>query len=110
MPLYMLQASYSAEGVQGLLSKPHDRKNAVSKVIQAAGGTLKSLYYATGDYDVVVIIEMPDMKAVVSAIMAVAGSGSLGAWKTTPLMTSGEAAECMKTAGGLSGSYRPPGK
>jgi hypothetical protein len=42
--------------------------------------------------------------------MAVAGSGSLGAWKTTPLMTSREAAECMKTAGGLSGSYLPPGK
>jgi uncharacterized protein with GYD domain len=105
----MLQASYSAEGVQGLLSKPHDRKKAVSKVIKAAGGTLKSLYYATGDYDVVVIIEMPDMKAVVSAIMAVAGSGSLGAWKTTPLMTSGEAAECMTKAGKIAASYRAPG-
>ena len=60
MPHYLLQASYSAQGVSGLISSPEDRSAVLRSLVEGLGGRMESLYYAFGDSDVVAIFELPD--------------------------------------------------
>jgi len=63
-------------------------------------------YYAFGEYDVVLIMEIPDNVTATAFSLAVAASGSLKSFKTTPLMTAEEAMDAMKKAG--EAGYHPP--
>jgi uncharacterized protein with GYD domain len=76
-------------------------------MIEAQGGRLLSAYYAFGEYDVVLIVELPDNASVSAIALAVAGSGALKAQKTTVLMSIEEGLEAMRRASGT--GYRPPG-
>lgn len=56
MPHYLVQASYTAQGVSGLVSSPEDRSAMLRQLIESTGGRIESLYYTFGDSDVVVIL------------------------------------------------------
>jgi uncharacterized protein with GYD domain len=79
----------------------------VRPMIEAQGGRLLSAYYAFGEYDVVLIVELPDHVSVSAIALAVAGSGAFKAQKTTVLMSIEEGLEAMCRASGT--GYRPPG-
>jgi uncharacterized protein with GYD domain len=52
MPKYLVQASYTAEGLKGLRKdKASGRKAAVTEAMEALGGKLESLYFAFGEHD-----------------------------------------------------------
>ena len=109
MPSYMLQVAYTPESFKAMIANPVDRKAAAEKVASAVGGTLRELYFAFGEYDVVVIIEAPDDVAAAGAAMAVAASGGFSKGKTTKLLTSEEAMAAMKAAGKVAAAgYRAP--
>jgi uncharacterized protein with GYD domain len=108
MPYYMTQAKYSKESVQGMLANPHDRTGALKKLFESIGGKLHHIFFAFGEDDVIVLFEAPDNASAASAILAVAGSGSVSAAKTTVLMTMDEAVAAMKKGGAASGAYQPP--
>lgn len=108
MPLYLHQVAYSREGWEALVKQPQDRIEAVRPAIERLGGKIKSAYFAFGDYDVVVITEMPDNVSAAGIAMAFAGGGACKAVQTTPLLTTEEAVEAMKKA--AQSGYRPAGK
>jgi len=56
-------------------------------------------FFAFGEYDVVVITEMPDNVSAAAIAIAFAAGGSVKSEKTTPLMTTAEALEAIKKAG-----------
>ena len=60
MPHYLHQVAYSREGWEALVKHPQDRIEAVRPAIEKLGGKIKSAWFAFGEYDVVVITEMPD--------------------------------------------------
>ncbi len=60
MAHYLIQVSYSKEGIGELIANPQDREAAVRPIVEGMGGTLHNLYYAFGDYDAIVIAELPD--------------------------------------------------
>ena len=61
MPKYMLQASYTVEGVKGLIKDTASgRRAAVKASVTTVGGELESMYYCFGKDDVVVIMDLPD--------------------------------------------------
>jgi uncharacterized protein with GYD domain len=99
MPLYLHQVAYSHEGWEALVKKPQNRIDAVRPAIERLGGKIKDAYFAFGDYDVVVITEMPDNVSAAGLSMAFAGGGACKAVQTTPLLTTEEAVEAMKKAG-----------
>ena len=107
MPHYLLQASYSAQGVSGLVSSPEDRSAAIKSLTEGAGGKVESLYYCFGDYDVVVILELPDSLSMAAISMAAGASGALSNIKTTVLIPISEGVEAARKAGSM--GYRPPG-
>ena len=105
MAKYLLQASYTAAGTQGLLKEGGtSRRSTVEQVIRGMGGTLDAFYYAFGDDDVFVIADLPDHASATAVSLAVNGSGAVTA-KITVLITPEEVDEATKKTVG----YRPPG-
>jgi uncharacterized protein with GYD domain len=105
MPHYLHQVAYSREGWQALVNQPQDRIEAVRPAIEKLGGKIKSAWFAFGEYDIVVISEMPDNISAAAIAMAFAGGGACKAVQTTPLLSAAEAVQAMKKAS--ESGYRP---
>jgi uncharacterized protein with GYD domain len=105
MPSYLVQVAYTAEAVAALIAKPHDRSEAIAKVVEKLGGKPGKLYLSFGDYDIVGIYEMPDNVSAAAFALAIAAGGACKSVKTTPLMTSEEGIAALKKAGGS--GYKP---
>ena len=61
MPKYLFQARYNPEGAIGLAKEGGtSRRDAVKKHLEDVGGKLESMYFAFGDIDCFVIVDLPD--------------------------------------------------
>jgi uncharacterized protein with GYD domain len=106
VPKYLVEASYTDEGLKGLIKdKATGRAAAVQKAAQSLGGKLDEIYYTFGDKDVILLLDMPD-NATVAAFAITAASTGLVRVKTTPLLT----VEDVDTAIGKNVQYRAPGR
>ena len=108
MARYLFQGTYTPEAWAAQINNPQNRVEAIRPVIENMGGRLESAYYAFGDYDVVVIVEVPDNVSAAAFSLALNAGGALKAAKTTPLMTVEEGMEALRKAGGT--GYRPPSR
>jgi len=99
MPHYLSQVSYTPEAWARLVANPQDRIEAVRGPIEKLGGRIHNAFFAFGEYDVVVITEMPDNVSAAAIAIAFAAGGSVKNEKTTPLTTTAEALEAIKKAG-----------
>jgi uncharacterized protein with GYD domain len=108
MGQYLLEAAFTPEAWKSLLKKPEDRQDVIRPVIEKLGGSFVNSWYAFGDYDVVLIFEMPDNVSAAALSLAAMAGGALRAVKTTPLLESTEGIEAMKRA--AKAGYRAPGK
>jgi uncharacterized protein with GYD domain len=105
MGKYLIQGSYTAEGIKGVLKEGGTgRREAVSAALKSLGGKIESMYYAFGDTDVYVIVEAPDNVTAAALAMGVSATGTVGI-KTTVLLT----VEEIDQAGKKTLSYRPAG-
>ena len=106
MPKYLVEASYTDEGLKGLIKdKATGRAAAVQKAAQSLGGKLDAIYYTFGDKDVVIILDLPDNVTAAGFAINAASSG-LVRLKTTPLLT----VEDVDNAVGKNVQYRAPGR
>jgi uncharacterized protein with GYD domain len=106
MAYYLLQVSYTPETWKALIKNPQDRTKAVRPVAEKLGGSLQGAWFAFGDYDLVLILEMPDNISAGALAVAAAAGGAVRSIKTTPLLTITEGLAVMKKA--ASSGYRPP--
>ncbi len=106
MAHFLVQASYSSQAVAAMVKNPQDRAAAIRPMIERMGGKLHGFWLSFGEYDVVAIAEIPDSVSAAALSMAIGSSGAMSAYRTTPLLTSAEAVEAMKKAGGA-GSAAP---
>jgi len=98
MPDYLIQVAYTPEGVAGLLKNPQDRIKAVTPAIERVGGKLIGGGFSFGDYDVTVLVSLPNNSSAAALAMAFGSGGTVKAVKTTPLLSSEEAMEAMRKA------------
>ena len=104
MPKYLAKASYSVEGLKGLINEGGtSRKNAITEAIGSVGGTVESLYFAFGEDDLYVIFEVPERANATALGMSIASAGAIS-WSTTALLTPEE----IDAAASISVNYRPP--
>jgi uncharacterized protein with GYD domain len=107
MGRYMFQASYSVDGIKGVLKEGGTgRRAAVEAAIKSLGGKLESFYYGFGETDVYVVVDGLDNATAAAFSMGVASTGTLSRLKTTVLLTPEE----IDQAGKKTVSYRPPGR
>jgi uncharacterized protein with GYD domain len=98
MPHFLHQIAYSREGWQAIVNNPQDRVEAVKPAIEKLGGKIHTAWFAFGDYDVVLITEMPNNVSAAAIAIAFAAGGACKAVQTTPLMSVAEALEAMRRA------------
>ena len=105
MKKYLIKASYTADGVKGLLKVGGtNRKQAVEKTITDLGGKLEAFYFAFGDHHSYVIVEVPDDATMAAFAMTVNASG-FAVISATTLLTPEEMDQATK----VSVHYRTPG-
>jgi uncharacterized protein with GYD domain len=105
MPKYLVEASYTREGVAGVQAKGgSSRQDAIAAMAAGLGGQLESFYFGFGDYDAYVVVDLPDNEAAAAVALAVNASGGATV-KTTVLMTP----EQVDEAANRSVDYRAPG-
>jgi uncharacterized protein with GYD domain len=98
MPKYMIQASYSVDGIKGVLKEGGTgRRAAVDAAIKALGGKLEAFYFTFGDTDVVGIADVPDNVTAAAFSMGVAATGTVTGARTTVLLTPEEIDKAAKT-------------
>src|SRR5437870_1634077 len=87
MALYALQTAYAPVGWAALLKDPQNRMEAVKPVVQRLGGSVVDGWLTFGDYDVLVICQLPDNVSATALSMAISAGGAVRSVKTTPLVT-----------------------
>jgi uncharacterized protein with GYD domain len=106
VPKYMFEARYSPEGAIGLAKEGGTgRREAVKKHLDEIGGNLESMYFAFGDVDCFVIVDLPDNVSAAALSLAVNESGLIAS-KAIVLLTPEE----MDQAGKKKLHFRGPGK
>ena len=106
MPKYLFHGSYTTEGLKGLLKDGGSkRREVVEQLTKGMGGTLEAFYYAFGDDDIYVIVDLPDNVTTTAVSLAVNAAGAFRG-KTTILMTPEDVDEAAKKTV----DYRPPGQ
>jgi uncharacterized protein with GYD domain len=87
MPNYLAVASYTPEGLKALLKTGGTaRRAAVEKMLESLDGHLKAFYFAFGENDAYLIIELPNNLAAAAISLAVAAAGAVRT-KTIVLLT-----------------------
>jgi uncharacterized protein with GYD domain len=105
MPKYMIKASYTAEGARGVLKEGGSgRRAAVQKLIEGVGGKVEAFYFAYGEADAFIIVDLPDATSGLAMSLVVNAAGAVRL-ATIPLITPEEVDAATKKAV----SYRAPG-
>ena len=108
MALYLYQAAYTPESWAAQLKNPQNRVEAVGKAAcEAVGGKLVGGWYCFGEYDLVIIADVPDDASMSAIAMAIAAGGALKAGKTTKLLSGAQGVDPMKKADAVAKIYRP---
>ena len=101
MAHYMVQASYSQEALQRLTTSPGPGGTALKQAAEKFGGKVEAAYFTFGDYDIMVILQLPDHITIAQAVMGVRSRGGVTKLKTTVLIPPEDAIEGMKRAAAL---------
>jgi len=95
MAKFLFEAKYTADGAKGIIKDGGSaRKAAIEKAVAALGGRLEAFYFAFGDVDAYVIVDLPDNTTAAAMALAVV------------LLTTEETDAATKK----SVSYRGPGR
>lgn len=105
MPKYLVEASYTVEGVKGIQSAGgSSRRDAIAALAESVGGRLESFYFAFGERDVYTVVDLPDNESATAVALTVNASGAVTV-RTTVLVTPEE----VDAAAKRSVEYRAPG-
>ncbi len=105
MAKYLIRASYTPEGAKGVLKGGGSaRRKAVEDLLAQVNGKLEAFYFAFGEDDAVIILDLPDEASVAAISLTVTASGGVRT-KTTVLMTPEQIDEAAKKQA----TYRAPG-
>jgi len=106
MPLYMYQAAYTAESWAAQMKNPQNRVESVGRqVTEAVGGKMVGGWYCLGDYEVILIADVPNIESM--AAIAIAAGGAIKSSQTTALMTGAELVAALKKSESVVKGYKP---
>src|SRR5687768_6866174 len=105
MPKYLVMADYTSDGMRGVIAKGGTaRREAVEAMATELGGRIEGFYFAFGEHDAFVIVDLPDNTSAAAVGMAVSASG-MAAAQTVVLLTPEEIDQAAST----SVNYTAPG-
>jgi uncharacterized protein with GYD domain len=106
MSKYLIKASYSADGIKGVMATGGSaRVAAIEKMVTGVGGSVEAVYFAFGGDDILLIVDAPNNAAVAAVAGTVGATGAISKYETVVLLTASE----MDDAANMSVAYTPPG-
>jgi uncharacterized protein with GYD domain len=109
MPKYLVLFAVTSDALARFIDNPEDRRGPVSKLAEAAGGTLESYYWMFGQYDGLAIFDCPDSSAVAALALAAGSTGVFKQFETHELIPADNLVAVLQKAKTVRPSYRPPG-
>ncbi len=108
MALYMYQFAYTPESWAAQVKNPQNRiENVGRAATEAAGGQFIGGWLCMGDYDALLIADVPSIEAMAAIALAVTAGGAIKSGKTTALMTGAQGVEALKKAAAVAKTYQP---
>lgn len=105
MPKFLVEVKYSLDGAKGLLAEGGSSRVAASRtLIESLGGSLETFYFAFGESDAYVIIDVPDNVSAAAAALITRASGGVVS-RMVLLATPDE----IDAAAQRQGDFRAPG-
>ena len=108
MARYLVQASYTQQAIAGLVSSPEDRSGVLGSMVEGLGGKVITIDYCFGEFDFVIVLELPDDTSMVSVSMAAGASGAVTNLRTTVLIPIADGLAAAQRAKEI--TVRPPGQ
>jgi uncharacterized protein with GYD domain len=108
MSLYMFQAAYTADSWKHQVERRENPQDRLRPLVEGLDGHIEGMFYAFGEYDIIVLAEMPNEEAATAFSLAASAGGSVKAIKTTPLLTVEQGLNAMKKASEAGKRYHPP--
>ena len=106
MAKYLYYGNFVGDGLKGLVKEGGSgRVASLKKLCESVGGTLECYYFAFGEYDYFIIVDVPDKVSAASISLTVNASGFVKN-NTIVLMTPEEMDQAVKK----SPTYRGPGQ
>ena len=106
MAKYLIKASYSPEGLKGVMSKGGSaRAEAIEKLASGVGGTVDGVYFSFGSDDLFAIVEAPSHEAMAAIAGTVGQTGAVSRYETVVLLTPAQLDEAAR----MNIDYSPPG-
>ena len=87
MPKYLVQGSYTEQGLSGLLKEGGSkRRSMVEQLAKEMGGKLEAFYFAFGNDDFVIVLDLPSNVDMAATSIVAQASGTVKS-RVTILMT-----------------------
>jgi uncharacterized protein with GYD domain len=107
MPKYLVEGRYTSEGLKGLAREGASRRRGdIEKTIESVGGQLDAIYFAFGDADFYIIMDVPDNISAAALSVVANGSGFVTS-KIMVLMTTDEIDQAIRKTTTI--KFLPPG-
>jgi uncharacterized protein with GYD domain len=105
MAKYLYRLNYTKAGLDGTVKEGFANREAFfRKTVQGLGGTTETAYWAYGDVDIFIVVDLPDPEKATGLSLALATTGSFDVTTTTLLTAAEMDAGARKMPG-----YRAPG-
>ena len=76
MPTFVSLINFTDQGIKNVKDSPH-RIEAAKAMLRDLGGEVKDMYITTGQYDAVVIAEVPDGEIMIKFALALGSAGNV---------------------------------
>jgi uncharacterized protein with GYD domain len=105
MPKYLIQSTYTAEGLKGVLHEGGTaRRQEVERTVESLGGRVEQMYFAFGEADTYIVADLPSNAACAAFGLTISAAGAVRT-KTVALLTAEEIDEATRQKV----EYRAPG-
>lgn len=110
MAYYLVQIAYAPEAWVAMVKNPHMHLEDLRPLLERLGGKLEGCWLALGEFDAVLICQLPDQASAAALSVASSAKGGVRTIKTTPLMTASESFDALQKAAGTNEhtSYASP--
>ncbi|MXN66988.1 GYD domain-containing protein [Stappia sp. GBMRC 2046] len=106
MALYLYQGAYTSESWAAQLADPQNRVETVGRAVcESVGGRLVGGWLSFGEFDIVLIMDVPDNVSIAAIGMAVGAGGAMKSSKTTVLMSGDDGVAALRKASSV--TYKP---
>jgi uncharacterized protein with GYD domain len=110
MHYYLGMFKYADNAIKAMTENPQDRSTAARKLAEGLGGKLDAIYFysTSGDWDGIVIFELPDDVTAEALYMTVQSSGNFQKQAVIPVITADQFKLAMEKAKQGKSGYTPP--